>query len=324
MLSLLNSRLTIFLTNLLFVLCTNATAMDVEDSVAAARGSVQVLLKAEIKKINKVTGYGFQNKDLLQAAFVHSSLSGNTTFEKLESLGDGLIKGIVTDSLNFESYSSEAAMHEAAKAKTNNAHFAARYEALGLSKFLKANPDALSDESSAVGGPGYKKAYADGLEALVGAIKLDWEAQHPKLRAKGRVFAALTPIVRKMLLLDEPTPLVKAVAAPKSAKTTIAAVAPKVKAKVVTVKAVDVSSSVAAAKPKKMRAVVTVSSADGRVIATRKAKGESEAAARLNTIRITGFWEGLELPACKPKKRKWESFLLECQKKGYSAAAKFE
>lgn len=296
-------------------------AMEEDATVAASRRAVLVLAKNEIKEIRRITGYEFQNLDLLQTAFVHSSLSGrDTTFERLESLGDGLIKGIVTASLDFSKLSSEAAMHDDGKAKIENAYFAARYEVLGLSRFLKANPDALS--SPAVTGKPYKKAYADGLEALVGAIKLDWEAKYPHLCRTGRVFTILTPIVSKMLLLETADPSVKPITAvkPTKAPITVAASKPKVSAKAVRVKAA-LTSSVAAAKPKKPKALVTVSGADGRVVITKQAKGENELAARTNAIRIPGFWESLDLPACKAKKRKWENFVLECQKKGYTVMA---
>ena len=318
-----NFRLTTFLAILFFTSfffdMSIAIAMEEDDTVAISRGAVLVLAKNEIKEIRKITGYEFQNLDLLQAAFVHSSLSGrDTTFERLESLGDGLIKGIVTASLDFEKLSSEAAMHDDGRVKIENTYFAARYEALGLSRFLKANPDALSNPT--VTGKPYKKAYADGLEALVGAIKLDWEAKHPHLCRTGRVFTILTPIVSKMLLLEtaDPSATPIAVVKPTKVPVTVATSVPKASAKVVKVKAALTSSVVA--KPKKLRAVVTVRGADGRVITNKKAKGENELAARMNAIRIAGFWESLDLPACKSKKRTWENFILECQKKGHTAS----
>lgn len=301
----------------------SATSMEDDSPAAPFRHPVPTLSKSEIKEINKLTGYDFQNKDLLQTAFVHSSLSGmDATFERLESIGDGLIQGIVTASLKLDEFPSESAIHDFVKSKTENSYFAARYEVLGLSRFLRANPAALLTPT--VTGKPYKKAYADGLEALIGAIKVDWEAKYPHLRDTGRVFTVLTPVVRKIVLSAEAAPSPKPIAAlkPTKAPVTAAVSKPKASVRVVKAKASPVpTSSVAAAKPKKPRALVTVSGADGGVIITKQAKGKTQAEAQNNVIKLSEVWEKLGLPACKAKKRKWENFVFECQKKGYTVMA---
>ncbi len=132
-------------------------------SQSPARGTrASDLSKQDVKEINEIRGYPFKNPELLKAAFVHSSLSDNTTFERLEFMGDRVIAGLVASNLDCDSFLSEGEMHRYFTPKTKNTYFAERYEALRLSRFLRFNP-----------GSSKEKVYADAFEALIGAISLD-------------------------------------------------------------------------------------------------------------------------------------------------------
>eukprot|EP01036_Dinobryon_divergens_P046315 gene46315-61937_t len=264
---------------------------------ATTRSSGPVLTANDIKEVSIITGYDFYNNDILQLAFVHSSLSGtDTTFERLESLGDGLIKGIITDSLDIKNFPTEAEMHNFVKSKTENVYFAQRYEALGLSKFLKANPDSLVIPASvSEGGKGYKKAYADGFEALIGAIKVDWDRKYPNLQRTGRVFRVLTPVINKMVLSQISVSLTRVIAVSKPSKKSVTVTdmtSAKANNNASKNASKNASNSITAAlKSTTTRVTITINGSDIGVV-TQSAKGTDETAARSNAIRVYSFWEG--------------------------------
>lgn len=108
------------------------------------------------------TGYIFQNSSLLRDVFTHHSDDPNSRFRQLEFLGDTVINAVV--GINTFSISKDLeSLHNNMKEKINNKFLATQFKKLGLSQFVKANPN--SDRETIA---------ADAFEALIGAMQLDF------------------------------------------------------------------------------------------------------------------------------------------------------
>ena len=159
-----------------------------------ARGATDLrddFSKADQKRIQTITGYVFKDPTLLRSAFTHSS-RGNRQFEVLETEGDKLIRGAVMDICRAPGMTPES-MHKEIESKNTNAHFAARYQALGLNDFLERDPSTA-----------HTTVYANALESLVGAIAEDYYKKYPHLQGTGRIFKILSGVVQKLVLDDIP------------------------------------------------------------------------------------------------------------------------
>lgn len=156
-----------------------------------AHGATDEFSKAERGAIQRVIGYAFKDLRLLRSAFTHSS-RGNAQFEAFETEGDKLIRGLVTDICRRPGMTS-AVMHEEIESRNTNSYFAARYETLGLDKFLEKDPTVS---------PG--TVYANAMEALVGAIAEDYYNAYPHLQGTGRVFKVLSSVVKRLIVDENP------------------------------------------------------------------------------------------------------------------------
>jgi hypothetical protein len=248
--------------------------------------STRAFSAAELKAIKETTAYTFKDKNLLASAFMHSSV-GNPQFEVLEALGDSMV-GAVIASIMTKTTKTAGAFHEAKKAKTNNEYFADRYARLGLDRFLTFNP-----------GTDTATVRANALEALVGAVKLDWEAQHPKAVA-GSSFMILTTVVKK-LVLDDIRDIPVFVPAP-AALTAARVVVP-------------LAGAGSSAKSGKITVVLTARHSSGKTV-IHKAKGATEEEARKNVI--VSSRQKLRLSALKKAAKKTAEFETECAAKGYT------
>ena len=173
-----------------------------------AHGATDEFSKAERGAIQRVIGYAFKDLSLLRSAFTHSS-RGNAQFESLETEGDKLIRGAVMDICRRPGMT-PASMHEAIESKNTNPYFAARYEMLGLDKFLDKDPTVSS-----------ATVYANAMEALIAAIAEDYYKSYPLLQGTGRVFKVLSSVVKRLIVDENPVLAIPAIPSilPSSTKT---------------------------------------------------------------------------------------------------------
>lgn len=126
---------------------------------------------SEIQEIEHKIGYHFNNSDYLTHAFTHPSYCTSvnhlkTKAQHLETLGDSLLTQTVVS--YFSERHEEASQEEISSfrsEKTNNRYLAKVCERIGLSAFIKSNPDTAAS--------GAETLLADTLESLVGAIYKD-------------------------------------------------------------------------------------------------------------------------------------------------------
>lgn len=121
-------------------------------------------------KIEKIIGYKFKNKQLLQTAFVHSSYANEHKVEcneRLEYLGDAVLEFVVTDKLYKTFNLKEGLLTKYRASLVNEGTLAFVIEELQLDAFL-------------LKGKGEKRNFIDSkaikcdlYEAIVGAIYLD-------------------------------------------------------------------------------------------------------------------------------------------------------
>jgi ribonuclease-3 len=132
-------------------------------------------LKQNIEKIEKIIGYTFSEKELLLAAFTHSSfLNENKDLalshnERLEFLGDSVLNLLVGDWLYRNHPDLAEGELSALRSSCVSAHTCAQFvKALGLDRFLlKGKGEQLSMSKRTL------SLDADLFEALLGAIFLD-------------------------------------------------------------------------------------------------------------------------------------------------------
>jgi len=124
--------------------------------------------------LKKILGFTPRNKSYFIKALTHSSylelypeLSKNN--ERLEFLGDSVLSMIVANHL-FENYKNEEEgfLTKSRAALVNREHLYVTAQEIGLSKIIFYNEKYLRDSLE-----GMQTIYADGLEALIGAIYLD-------------------------------------------------------------------------------------------------------------------------------------------------------
>lgn len=122
-----------------------------------------------ITQTEKIIGYAFKNKDLLERAFVHSSYANEhrvPSYERLEFLGDGVLGLIIAEKLYCAS-GDEGVMTVRRSLIVSSEPLEDVTEKSGLGDHIKfGNGEKAHDHSDS-------KVYADVFESVLGAIYLD-------------------------------------------------------------------------------------------------------------------------------------------------------
>lgn len=121
-----------------------------------------------ISEIEKKIGYVFQNKNLLEQAFVHSSygrVKGIPDNERMEYLGDAVLQLAVTEWQYFKDGADEGRMTKGRQKLVCEETLLQEVEELGLQKYLQY----AGKRKQNVG----EKAFSSIFETIVAAIYLD-------------------------------------------------------------------------------------------------------------------------------------------------------
>ena len=118
----------------------------------------------EISEIEKLIGYEFKNKELLELAFIHSSY-GKPNNERLEFLGDAILDMVIADVLYSKIVDDEGSLSKKRATMVCEKNLSSIIKKLGLCKFIKFGNSFKGVPSNAV--------CADLFECIIGAIYLD-------------------------------------------------------------------------------------------------------------------------------------------------------
>ncbi|MCS7179835.1 MAG: ribonuclease III [bacterium] len=136
-----------------------------------------------MQKLEKVIGYKFKNKKLLEEALTHPSYSNNLSYERLEFLGDIVLDAIVGIYL-YKKFpdKNEAFLTNLKSAYVNKNYLRKVGDKIGLIKFARKRVNTFKKTDKLV-------------EALIGALYLDggWKST--------------TKFVKKFILYEELEPL---------------------------------------------------------------------------------------------------------------------
>ncbi|NQZ14624.1 MAG: ribonuclease III [Alphaproteobacteria bacterium] len=121
------------------------------------------------EKVEKVIGYQFKDRHLLERALTHSSTGDEYNYQRLEFLGDRVVGLVIADAL-FKKFRSE---NEGGLAKRHTAliqgsTLAIIGQAHGLNDFIQ-----FSEAEKSAGGSQNENIIADVVESLLGAIFID-------------------------------------------------------------------------------------------------------------------------------------------------------
>ena len=120
----------------------------------------------EHSQIEKIIGYKFADKSLLETAFTTPAFANQRRIEssdRLEFLGDGVLKYILTYRLYMSGHKTAGEMTEERQSYERYEAHAAAVDKLGLAKYMRlVDKQKVSD-----------KMKCDMFEALVAAIFLD-------------------------------------------------------------------------------------------------------------------------------------------------------
>lgn len=124
----------------------------------------------DFSEAEKIIGYKFKDKSLLQTAFIHSSYSNEHRIEsneRLEFLGDAVIEFIITEVLYLEFHGKEGDMSKIRSLIVSEKPLAEATTKLKLDKFLikGVGESKNTTKSSAI--------LCDLFEAVCGAVYLD-------------------------------------------------------------------------------------------------------------------------------------------------------
>lgn len=120
-------------------------------------------------KVEKVIGYKFQDRHLLERALTHSSTGDEYNYQRLEFLGDRVVGLVIADAL-FKKFRSE---NEGGLAKRHTAlvqgsTLAVLGQVHGFNEFI-----LFSDAEKDAGGHKNENIIGDVVESLLGAIYID-------------------------------------------------------------------------------------------------------------------------------------------------------
>lgn len=124
----------------------------------------------DFSEVEKIIGYKFKDRALLQTAFIHSSYSNEhrvESNERLEFLGDAVIEFIITEILYLEFHGREGDMSKIRSLIVSEKPLAEATSKLGLDKFLikGVGESKNTTRSNAI--------LCDLFEAVCGALYLD-------------------------------------------------------------------------------------------------------------------------------------------------------
>ena len=122
-----------------------------------------------LNEIEKIIGYAFKDKTLLERAFIHSSYAnerGVESYERLEFLGDGVLGLIVAEKL-YGTDNDEGDMTEKRARIVSSEPLENATDALGIGGFMMFGAGESRQTHTR------RKVYADLFEAVTGAIYLD-------------------------------------------------------------------------------------------------------------------------------------------------------
>ncbi len=130
------------------------------------------MLDAEIKKIERIIGYKFRNKALLETAFTHESYVNEMrdkteSYDRLEFLGDAVLDVIVSEEL-YAKLKENSGKMTATRAKiVSKEPLAAAIDKMQLMQFMRIGVGSFNNVRESI------KARSDLFEAIVAAIYLD-------------------------------------------------------------------------------------------------------------------------------------------------------
>ena len=116
----------------------------------------------ELKKVEEIINYVFNDKKLLERAFTHASYNHEFNYETLEFLGDSILGFIVSECI-YDENKSEGELTKIKTAFVSDVALTPISEKLGLDKFIIKSEGDSNDE----------KAVPSVYEALVAAIYFD-------------------------------------------------------------------------------------------------------------------------------------------------------
>ena len=123
----------------------------------------------QTEKAEKIIGYAFKNKTLLERSFIHSSYANENnveSYERLEFLGDGVL-GLIVAELLYEGSGDEGVMTVRRSRIVSSEPLEDATEKMGLDEFiLYGKGERTQDHTDS-------KVHADVFEAVLGAIYLD-------------------------------------------------------------------------------------------------------------------------------------------------------
>ncbi len=128
-------------------------------------------------EIEKIIGYTFRDKSLLETAFTHSSFTNEHHFEnneKLEFLGDSVLNFVVAELLYLSSLEDEGAMTASRASIVSREPLATAIEKLGLLKYLRIGIGVSKTRNWST------KFKSNLFEAVLGAIYLDGGMENAK------------------------------------------------------------------------------------------------------------------------------------------------
>lgn len=123
-----------------------------------------------LSEVEKIIGYNFKTKKLLQKALTHSSYSNEhkvESNERLEFLGDAVIELIITERLYFEFKGKEGDLSKIRSMLVSEKPLAEAIDKLGLEKYLIKGVGESKNTTQS------KAIKCDMFEAIAGAVFVD-------------------------------------------------------------------------------------------------------------------------------------------------------
>ncbi|CAK8538839.1 unnamed protein product [Lathyrus sativus] len=179
-------------------------------------------MEASISAVEKIIGYTFQNKKLLEQALTHTSYPESVSYERLEFIGDAVL-GLAISNHLFLSHSSvdtgTLSLLRAANVSTeklaraavrNGLHPYVRHNTLSIVDIINEFVDAVNSEDDCVvvkygGSVKAPKILADIVESIAAAVYVDVDFDLKRLWAI--IKGVLEPIVTLDDLEHKPQPV---------------------------------------------------------------------------------------------------------------------
>lgn len=134
-------------------------------------------MRVRIAEIEKIIGYTFKDKSLLEVAFTHSSYvheNGGESNEKLEFLGDSVLNFVIAELLYLSAMKDEGAMTVSRASIVSREPLSAAIERMGLIDYLRLGVGISMTR-------GWSDKFRSNLfEAVLGAIYLDGGMENAK------------------------------------------------------------------------------------------------------------------------------------------------